>query len=158
MVFGLDGFAHAAEALVGVAIGARDAVALRRAIDLSLLWAFGCALLFSLCYLAFGSAIIAILTDQPAIRATAELYLPWAIISPLISVWGFQLDGIYIGAVRTRALRDSMAIASIGFVIATMLLEPIFGNHGLWAALMFLMILRGVTLGRGLNCLSVESP
>ncbi|MEA2756935.1 MAG: multidrug resistance protein family, partial [Aliidongia sp.] len=118
----------------------------------------GCALLFSLCYLAFGSAIIAILTDQPAIRATAALYLPWAIISPLISVWGFQLDGIYIGAVRTRALRDSMAIAVIGFVIATMLLEPIFGNHGLWAALMFLMILRGVTLGRGLNRLSVDSP
>jgi MATE family multidrug resistance protein len=158
MAFGLDGFAHAAEALVGVAIGARDAVALRRAIGLSLHWAFGCALLFSLCYLAFGSAIIAILTDQPAIRATAALYLPWAIISPLISVWGFQLDGIYIGAVRTRALRDSMAIACIGFVIATMLLEPIFGNHGLWAALMFLMILRGVTLGRGLNRLSVDSP
>ncbi|MGB8843193.1 MAG: MATE family efflux transporter [Aliidongia sp.] len=158
MAFGLDGFAHAAEMLVGTAIGARDALALHRAIRLSLIWAFGCALVFSLFYLLFGTAIIALLTDQPAIRATAALYLPWAILSPVISVWGFQLDGIYIGAVRTRALRDSMVIAAAGFVAATMLLEPIFANHGLWAALIILMLLRGATLGRGLNRLSVDSP
>jgi MATE family multidrug resistance protein len=156
MAFGLDGFAHAAEALVGAAIGARDGVALKAAIRLSLGWAFGCAALFSLFYLLFGTSIIALLTDQPAIRATAALYLPWAVISPFISVWGFQLDGVYIGATRTRALRDSMAFAALGFLGATILLEPHFGNHGLWASLMILMTLRGVTLGRWLGRIAVD--
>ncbi|MEI9982338.1 MAG: MATE family efflux transporter [Aliidongia sp.] len=160
MAFGLDGFAHAAEALVGAAIGARDAAALRRSINLSLGWAFGCAAVFSAVYLLLGPAIIAVLTDQPAIRETAALYLPWAVLSPLVSVvsvWGFQLDGVYIGATKTRALRDSMAVAAIGFLGATMLLEPRFGNHGLWASLMVLMVLRGATLGRWLGRIAVDT-
>ena len=155
MAFGLDGFAHAAEALVGAAIGAGDAAALRRSIRLSLGWAFGCAAAFSLAYLGFGPAIIALLTDQQPIRDAAALFLPWAILSPLVSVWSFQLDGIYIGATETRALRDSMALAAAGFIAATLLLEPVFGNHGLWAALMILMVLRGVTLSRWLGRITV---
>jgi MATE family multidrug resistance protein len=156
MAFGLDGFAHAAEALVGAAIGARDAVALRRSINLSLIWAFGCAAVFSAVYLLLGPSIIALLTNQQAIRETAALYLPWAVLSPLISVWGFQLDGVYIGATKTRALRDSMAVAALGFLAATWLLEPRFGNHGLWASLMILMVLRGATLGRWLGRIRVD--
>jgi MATE family multidrug resistance protein len=156
MAFGLDGFAHAAEALVGAAIGAGDGAALRRAIRLSLGWAFGCAAAFSVFYLLLGSAIIDLLTDQPVIRAAATLYLPWAVLSPFISVWGFQLDGVYIGATRTRALRDSMALAAAGFVAATLILEPAFGDHGLWASLMILMILRGTTLGWWLGRISVD--
>ena len=156
MAFGLDGFAHAAEALVGAAIGARDAAALRRSINLSLIWAFGCAAVFSAFYLLFGNALIALLTNQPAIRETAAAYLPWAVLSPLISVWGFQLDGVYIGATRTRALRDSMAVAAAGFLAATLILEPRFGNNGLWASLMILMVLRGATLGRWLGRIAVD--
>jgi MATE family multidrug resistance protein len=156
MAFGLDGFAHAAETLVGTAIGARDPAALHRAIRLSLGWAFGCAAVFSLTYLLLGPAIIAILTDQPPIREAAARYLPWAVLSPVISVWGFQLDGVYIGATRTRALRDSMVLSALGFVLATLVLEPIFGNHGLWASLMILMILRGITLGRRLGTIAID--
>jgi MATE family multidrug resistance protein len=157
MAFGLDGFAQAAEALVGAAIGAGDAVALRRSINLSLGWAFAGAAGFSLAYLLLGPAIIALLTDQPAIRAAALLYLPWAVLSPLVSVWGFQLDGIYIGATGTKALRDSMVISACGFLMGTLLLQPSFGNHGLWASLMLLMLLRGATLGRGLRRIAVRN-
>ena len=156
MAFGLDGFAHAAEALVGAAIGARDAPGLRRAIRLSLGWAFGGAAAFSAFYLLLGPSLIALLTDQPGIRATAAIYLPWAVLSPLVSVWSFQLDGVYIGATRTRALRDSMALAAAGFLIATLVLQPVFGNHGLWASLMILMILRGATLGRWLGRIVID--
>jgi MATE family multidrug resistance protein len=156
MAFGLDGFAQAAEALVGAAIGARDAPGLRRAIRLSIGWAFGCAAVFSLFYLLFGPAVIALLTDQPGIRATAAIYLPWAVLSPLISVWSFQLDGVFIGATRTRALRDSVALSAAGFLAATLVLQPAFGNHGLWASLMILMILRGATLGRWLGRIVID--
>lgn len=151
MAFGLDGFAHAAEALVGAALGAGDKAALKAAIRQSLLLAFAAAAAFSLTYLIAGNALIALLTDQPAIRMAAETYLPWAILSPLISVWGFQLDGVYIGATATRSLRDSMMIAAVGFVGASFVLQALLGNHGLWAALMVLMLLRGLTLGSWLG-------
>jgi multidrug resistance protein, MATE family len=151
MAFGLDGFAHAAEALVGSALGARNGAALKAAIRQSLLLAFAAASGFSLTYLVAGGAIIALLTDQPAIRAAAGTYLPWAILSPLISVWSFQLDGIYIGATATRALRDSMMIAAVGFVGASLALQAMLGNHGLWASLMILMLLRGLILGSWLG-------
>jgi MATE family multidrug resistance protein len=147
MAYGLDGFAHAAEALVGAAIGARDRSALKSAIRVSMLWAFAGATLFSLTYALLGTGIVALLTDQAEIRKTASIYLPWAVLSPMISVWGFQLDGIFIGATRTRELRNSMALAFAGFLGAAFLLEPWLGNHGLWAALMVLMVLRAMTLG-----------
>jgi MATE family multidrug resistance protein len=151
MAFGLDGFAHAAEALVGAAIGARNRAALAVAVRTSLLWAGLGASLFSLAYLYLGLTIIGLLTDIPEIAATARVYLPWTIVSPLVSVWGFQLDGIYIGATRTRALRNSMALSFLAFLLAIMLFEPRWNNHGLWAALLVLMAVRGVTLGLSLR-------
>ncbi|HVJ51475.1 MAG TPA: MATE family efflux transporter [Aliidongia sp.] len=147
MAYGLDGFAHAAEALVGMAIGARDRASLAAAIRASMLWAGVGAALFSLAYFGFGPSIIRLLTDIPDIRAAALAYLPWAAISPLVSVWGFQLDGIYIGAIRTRELRNSVFLALLAFLVAVRLFEPLWGNHGLWAALLLMMGMRGATLG-----------
>ncbi len=147
MAYGLDGFAHAAEALVGAAVGARDRVGFTWAVRASMLWAGVGAGLFALSYALAGRTIIGLLTDNPSIVAAAQEYLPWAAVSPLISVWGFQLDGIYIGATRTAALRNSMALSLLAFLAAVLLLEREFGNHGLWAALLVLMAMRGATLG-----------
>jgi len=147
MAYVLDGFAQAAEALVGAAIGAGDRAAYRSAVRVSTLWAIAGAACFSSVYAVAGSAIVAALTDQAPIRAAALVYLPWAAASPLVSVWSFQLDGIFIGATRTRELRDTMALAMACFLAAAVALQPVLGNHGLWAALMVLMIARGLTLG-----------
>jgi multidrug resistance protein, MATE family len=148
MAFGLDGFAHAAEALVGAAIGARDRHAFRQAVKVTLLWSALGALGFSLVYWHAGTWIIERLTDQPTVRATAELYLPWAALSPVISVWGFLLDGVFIGATRTRELMVSMAVSLAVFLVASWAFMPVQGNHGLWAALMVFMAVRGATLMR----------
>jgi multidrug resistance protein, MATE family len=148
MAFGLDGFAHAAEALVGAAIGARDRHAFRQAVKVTLLWSALGALGFSLVYWHAGTWIIERLTDQAAVRATAELYLPWAALSPVISVWGFLLDGVFIGATRTRELMVSMAVSLAVFLVASWVFMPVQGNHGLWAALMVFMAVRGATLMR----------
>lgn len=147
MSYVLDGFAQAAEALVGEAIGARHRLAYRLAARISMVWAASSAAIFALAYALAGPAIIAALTDQAAIRQTALVYLPWAAISPIVSVWCFQLDGIYIGATRTRELRDSMAVALAAFLAALYALQPMFGNNGLWAAFMVLMLARGAMLG-----------
>nr|WP_206999803.1 MATE family efflux transporter [Trinickia mobilis] len=154
MAFGLDGFAHAAEALVGAALGARNRNAFRQAVKVTLLWSVLGALAFSLVYWSAGVWIIERLTDQALVRAAAERYLPWAALSPVISVWGFLLDGVFIGATQTRELMKSMAISFAVFMCASWLLAGPLGNHGLWLALTIFMAARGLALGAYLPRLS----
>ncbi|WP_429347726.1 MATE family efflux transporter [Paraburkholderia sp. Clong3] len=148
MAYGLDGFAHAAEALVGAAIGARDRHAFAQAVKVTALWSALGALGFSCVYWGAGAWIIERLTDQAAVRAAAETYLPWAALSPVISVWGFLLDGVFIGATRTRELMMSMTVSLAVFVAASSALLAWHGNHGLWIALLIFMATRGATLAR----------
>jgi len=143
----LDGFAHAASALVGGAAGARDRVAFHRTVVITTVWAAGTAFVFIVAYGAGGHILVDILTTLPDVRQEAYLYLPWLIASPLISVWSFQLDGIYIGATESRLMRNTMVLSFLGYAGALIVLVPAYGNHGLWAALLFFMALRGITLG-----------
>lgn len=148
MAYGLDGFAHAAEALVGAAIGARNRSAFRHAVRAALFWAVLGAMSCTLIYWIVGPHLITLLTDQLAIQTTAKHYLFWAALAPIVSVWGFLLDGVFIGATRTRILMRSMAISLAIFVGTTLLLVDAYGNHGLWFALLLFMTMRGVTLAR----------
>jgi MATE family multidrug resistance protein len=147
MSYTLDGFANAVETLAGAALGARDEGGLKAAIRVSTIWAAAVAALFSLAYLTLGPLVIGVLTDQPEVRAAALTYLPWAALSPIVSVWGFQLDGIFIGCTRTRELRNAMVISAAGFLAVEALFERLWGNHGLWAGFMLFMLLRAATLG-----------
>lgn len=146
MAYALDGFANAAEALVGAAVGAHDRAALTRALRLASFWSAVLALGFALAYAGAGGALIDGLTDLAPVRAAAARYLPWAAASPLISVWCFQLDGVFIGATRTRDLMSAMAVSLGIFLAAALPLQAAFGNDGLWAAFLVFMAARGVTL------------
>lgn len=147
VAYGLDGFAHAAEALVGGAVGRRDRPAFRAAVAATSRW----AVIVSGCYVAvyalFGDQIVALVSDLPEVRQMASDYLVWSIVLPVISVWGFQLDGIFIGATRTRAMLVAMAISGATFFAAMAILVPLYANHGLWAAYLVFMVARAVTLG-----------
>ena len=90
------------------------------------------------------------------VRAAALAYLPWVIASPLVSVWSFLLDGIFIGATRTAAMRNAMVVSLAGYLVALHFLVPAFGNHGLWASLMAFMALRGITLAAALPRLAAS--
>ncbi|HEY4296363.1 MAG TPA: MATE family efflux transporter [Paraburkholderia sp.] len=146
MAYGLDGFAHAAEALVGAAIGARNRHAFQQAVRVTLFWSAIGAAAFSLVYWFGGTWIIDRLTDEETIRSAAHTFLPWAALSPVISVWGFLLDGVFIGATRTRELMRAMAVSLCVFLIASALLVAPFANHGLWIALLIFMASRGLAL------------
>jgi MATE family multidrug resistance protein len=142
--FALDGFAHAAEALVGKAVGEKRRDALEHSVRLALKWSLIFAVGFSLLYVAFGPLLIRVLTDLPDVRSTTMQYLPWLIVSPLVSVWSFLYDGVYIGATRTREMRDIMLISAfVVFIPAWYLLQG-FGNHGLWLAFTLFMASRGI--------------
>jgi MATE family multidrug resistance protein len=145
--YALDGFAFAAEALVGQAVGARSVAKLRRAAALAAMWSLGSTILMSLAILTAGPAIIDLLTTEPQVRAEARTYLPWLVAAPLIGIAAWVLDGIFIGATRTREMRNAMLISVAVYGVALSLLLPAFGNHGLWAGLMVLNATRGVTLG-----------
>ena len=145
--YALDGFAFAAEALVGAAFGARNRDALRRAARLTSLWGIGAVCLMSAVFLFAGNAVIAEMTTALNVQAVAREYLPWMVLAPVVGLPCFMLDGIFIGATRTRDMRNMMLLSTAGYFAAMWALVPIFGNHGLWAALMLFFVLRGVTLG-----------
>ena len=153
----LDGLAFAAEALVGRAIGAGRRRDLLEAARLSTGWAGAVALLLSLVGLVAGGLLIDLLTVDPGVRATARAYLPWAAWAPLVGVWAFQLDGIFIGATRSRPMRSSMLLALAVFLGAWLLLQP-WGNHGLWAAFHLHYLARALALGRHLPALLRSVP
>ncbi len=144
--FFLDGLAFAAEALVGRAAGAASRAGLSAAARMTTWWAAGAALLACVFFAVSGTAIIDTLTVDREVRAMARTYLPWAAAAPLIAVWCFQLDGIFIGATRTAAMRNAMLLSLGIFLVAWWALTP-FGNHGLWASLYVLYAARTVTLG-----------
>lgn len=143
----LDGFAFAAEALVGQAMGARDRAQLRRGALLTSLWGAGLTLLLAAAFAGLGGWIIDLMAKAEAVRAAARLYLPWVVLAPLAGLAAWMLDGIFIGATRTRDMRNMMVVSLVIYVMAAVTLVPGLGNHGLWLALIISYVARGVTLG-----------
>jgi len=147
MAYGLDGFAHAAEALTGSAYGASQKALFKRAVRLTTVWAFIIAVMVSLAYLLLGPLILQLFTGIEDVLETALVYLPWMIVSPLLSIWSFQLDGIFIGTGYTREMRNAMIISMLFYLAALSLLIPWLGNHGLFLGLSLFMIFRAISLG-----------
>ncbi|RMG32175.1 MAG: MATE family efflux transporter [Bacteroidetes bacterium] len=148
MAYGVDGFAFAAESLAGKYLGARDLRSLRRAIRLLFVWGVGLGLLFALFYLIWGKDLLFIFTNQQHIIAQAQTYLWWMALIAVGGAVSFMWDGVYIGSTATRAMRNTMLIATLGvFLPAFYLSFPTLGNHGLWLAMTLFMLARGILLG-----------
>lgn len=147
VAFALDGFAFAAEALVGQAFGAGAVARLRRAAWMSALWGLIVNFGFALGFWFGGGMIIDMITKDPEVQAGARAFLPWIALSPLLGLPSWMLDGIFIGATRTRDMRNMMVLSAAAFFLAVSLMLPVWGNHGLWAALMVSFVARGLTLG-----------
>ena len=146
--YALDGFAFAAEAMVGSALGAKNRAALRRAAILSSQWALVGAVILTLTFAVFGPAIIKLMTTAPDVRIEAKVYLWWMIIFPLIGLPSWMFDGIFIGATHTRDMRVAMLQSTVVYVAILFVLVPIMGNHGLWLSLMIFDLVRALTLWR----------
>jgi MATE family multidrug resistance protein len=145
--FALDGFAFSAEALVGAAIGAKNRANLRRAALISAQWGLGCAVVLAAGFALGGPYLIDLMAKSPEVRLEARSFLIWAAALPIISLASYMYDGIYIGATWTRDMRVAMMQSVAIYVMALLVLVPLLGNHGLWAALIVLNVARGVTLG-----------
>jgi len=144
--FGLDGVAHAAEAILGESVGRRNRTEFRAGVRVVMLWGGLVGIAFVVSFALGGKAVVALITTIPEVRAQAGVYLPWAVLMPLVSVWAYTYDGIFLSATRTAAMRNSMMLSFLGFLILAYALMPAFGNSGLWGALTVFLALRGLTL------------
>ncbi|TBU97352.1 MATE family efflux transporter [Stutzerimonas kirkiae] len=142
----LDGLAHALEALSGHAIGARKRLQLWRVLVVAGGWSLLISLTFGLFFLGAGHLFIQMQTDIAEVRQAAFAYLPYLAALPLIAVWSYLLDGLFIGATRAREMRNAMLGAFLLAMPLAWSLQPL-GNHGLWLAFLAFMLLRGVCLG-----------
>jgi len=140
--FFLDGLANAAEQLCGRATGARDRAGFSGAVRLVILWGFGFALVVAAIFALFGPSLIAIMTANEAVRLGARDYLPFVVLSPLLAVFAFGYDGVFIGATWAREMRNLMMLSLVIFLAAWLALRP-FGNAGLWGALLAHYAARG---------------
>ena len=146
--YALDGFAFAAETLVGQAVGAGRPQAVRRATRLALLWGgAGAALMAGVVALA-GGPLIDLMATAPEVREEARHFLFWMVLAPLAGTLAWTFDGVFIGATLTREMRNLMLVCAGFYALALALLLPPFGNHGLWAALMLFFLARSILMAR----------
>ena len=145
--YGTDGFAYAAESLVGRFKGAGDKESLKLAVKANMLWGLGLGLFGTITYATFDAEILALFTDKDAVISVALTVVIWLIVAPVVNSVCFIWDGVYIGATATAAMRNSMLIATVlVFVPVYYISEPFAGVHALWMAMTAFMIARGVIL------------
>ena len=144
MALGLDGFAHASEALAGAAWGRGDRAQFRRWVFQTGYWSVFASVFYALLFWLAGNPITALLTDLENVRAATGALMPLVIALPLVSVWCFLFDGVYIGATAAAAMMVTMGIA---FAVYLAVLDPMtarWGLHGLWGAVLVFMAARGI--------------
>lgn len=142
-----DGFAHAAEALAGHAIGRNHLDNFYQICRETTMWGLAVSLIATLAYLLFPNGIIAIFTDLANVAKTAQAYWPWLVALPLSGIVCFMADGIFIGSGKTRAMQDTMLLATFGLFLPIWFFTRHLGNHGLWLA--YLAFLGGRSLLMG---------
>ncbi len=144
--YGLDGFAHASEALVGKAVGAKDQWQFKRALATTGFWSLLLSVIFSAVFLFGQPVIVTVFTDIVEVASELHHIYAWILVLPLVSVWAYWLDGVYIGAGATRTMLVSMFIScSLIFFPLWWLLQD-WGNHGLWIAFTGFNLARGLSL------------
>ncbi|MDP3453110.1 MAG: MATE family efflux transporter [Bacteroidales bacterium] len=142
----VDGFAYAGEAIVGRFVGARDIFSLKKAIRILFIWTFVIAFISTILYAFAGEPVFRLMTNNPEVLAAAKSYLPWLLIVPLLSCIAFILDGIFIGATASVAIRNTMLLSAASFFISYYALEGMFALQALFAAYMVHLVVRTVMM------------
>jgi len=143
----IDGFAYAAEALVGKYKGAEAGSLLRKSINYLFRWGLYISVPFTMIYFLAHDYVLTALTDNVDIIKAAQPYLWWVVFIPVITFPAFLWDGIYIGATEARPMRNTLLIATVVvFLPVYFISRQYIGNHALWLAIMLFMICRGLML------------
>ena len=142
----LDGFCYAAESLTGRFIGERNRTSLAHCIRLLAVWCAGVAAIYIVGYIFWWEPILGIFTSSPTIMACAEEYIWWIVMVPLVGFIPFLIDGILIGATKTRIMRDTTFFALVAFFALFFALSSVLGNRALWIAFIGFIVVRFVLM------------
>ncbi|MGK0440904.1 MAG: MATE family multidrug resistance protein [Pseudohongiellaceae bacterium] len=145
--FGMDGFTHASEALIGEAIGQKNHHTFLSNCYACGRWALLMGIIFSSSFYLFGNPLLALFSSIPEVVNTARIYLPWVIALPLLAMASYWLDGIFIGATQSKAMQYSMLFSSVFIYLPCWYLTQHWNNHGLWLAFTAFNVARGISLG-----------
>jgi MATE family multidrug resistance protein len=143
---GLDGFAQATETLTGQAVGARDRRRLSRVVWAGSFWCLLFALAIGAVLYRWGGLLLPYFSNDVDVLESARSNFRWIVGAPLVSIWCFQLDGIYFGATRGAEIRNGMILAAVFGLAASLVLPPFLGSHGIWAALYVFYVMRALPL------------
>lgn len=144
--YALDGFAFAAEALVGHAVGRRARAQVQRAVALCGLWGGVGAVLTAGGIMLSAPWVIDQMTTAADVRAATFDYVIYAALAPIFGFLSWLMDGVFIGATRTKDMRNMMLISAIVYFGVALVIIPIWGNHGLWSAYCLSLVVRGFTM------------
>lgn len=147
----IDGFAYAGEAVTGRAIGARDPRSLKRAIKVLFYWTIGIAAVSTLVYGFAGEALFGVMTNNPQVISAAHEYLPWLLAVPIFSCIAFILDGIFIGATASAAIRNSTMVSALVFFLTYYLLASTLSLQALYVAYIAHLIVRTIMMSTSLK-------
>ncbi|MFV8782857.1 MATE family efflux transporter [Microbulbifer sp. SA54] len=140
--YALDGFAHATESLVGNAVRRQSTIRFMRTVTAAGIWALGSALLITAVLVTGRSWILPLFTSIPDVLELAQAYYPWLCALPLVAVWSYQLDGVFIGAGKSRQMRDTMFIATVIVFLPCWWFTRHQGNAGIWLSLFLWFVAR----------------
>lgn len=145
--FALDGFAHAAESLCGFALGQRRLDRFYATVRACLLWCLGTTVVLSLALWLGKNIVVYSYSSIAAVQQEMAIYFVWLLLLPVAAVWCYLLDGVFIGAAQTKAMRDSMLACALFIFLPVWYLTQPMGNHGLWLAFLLFNLCRGLSLG-----------
>ena len=144
--YSLDGFAQAAEVLIGNEYSKKNKDKIIKITIASGIISFLFALIYFLLFYLFINNILILMTSIESVISEIQKYTIWIIISPLISFLSFHMDGVFIGANKTKVMRDTVIISFIIFIISLYIFVPIYENHGLWLSFLLFLFFRGILL------------
>ena len=144
--FILDAYAFSTEGVVGYSLGKKNKKMFNDVVKNSFILSATTGLVISFIYFLSKTQIIDLMTSLENIRQLTYTFSVWLIIFPFLSSFCYQFDGIFIGASQTKELRNAMILSVIIYILLSIYLTGLLGNHGLWMSLTLFMILRALTL------------
>ncbi len=142
--FGVDGFAYAAESLVGKYFGAKNRYKFYQAIRYSFYWGFLLAVFYALIYYFGGEWILKLYTDKSELIEAVKPYLFWTVLMGFAGVAAFVWDGIFIGMTASKEMRDTLLISLAIFIAIFYILQPFNSLHLYWFNFLLFLFIRGI--------------
>ena len=144
--YALDGIAFSAEILVGEAIGKRRYEEFKKVVKSALKLGFIFSGVISVSIYSLGFLVVDLMTSIKEVRLICYDFIIWISIMPIVSVFSYVYDGIFLGAARGKEIRIAMCQSFAIFFTCAIVLIPLIENTGLWTSIVVFNSVRAITL------------